>query len=582
MTQEHLIGKQILQLEVDSSKDAYAIQQKMSQLVWRELLPALESLFDNLVHKDLMIRLDTIEIDIGNINLGSGNTNEIVNRIIKLLKETLEDKLRSINNREIIKRTIGKDQFNKGLYSKQNTFSGEVNQNSEIINQNGNGYAKRTDRKENVIVPDEVGQSRRRYYFDAWLYWLQKGVLPSYVITPDDNWIKLVLETLGVDLNAVTILENKLKRHPIAIQRLVLQHSAQDLKSIVELYTGFSQTYILEFLKELKSIHKEQDDAGTPSISSRNLEVEIWKQIFEIIILDRQKLDSIVLGRKVINHAILTEAIYGFEIRKIVRYIVARNRPKDYPILIEVLNDKALVNQIDSIEESTSLDSSPEVKEENPKTKTRVEEEIKSSKEIPKEDTLENELLNTDRAKELKSKKQEVEFEKEELESPQFFNNAGVVLLHPFLSSFFNKLDLLKGNDFVDFKAKSKAIVLLHFLATGQDKPKEYEMVLPKFLCEMEANMPVDHTIQISKEEKEEANNVLQAVISHWGALGDVSSEGLREGFLMRDGKLEKEQTGWKLFIEQKTMDILLDKLPWNLSLIKLPWMKEILKVEWR
>ena len=92
----------------------------------------------------------------------------------------------------------------------------------------------------------------------------------------------------------------------------------------------------------------------------------------------------------------------------------------------------------------------------------------------------------------------------------------------------------------------------------------------------------MDHTITITKEEKKEANNLLQAVIEHWGALGGTSPDGLREGFLTRQGKLEKEQTGWRLYVEQKTLDILLDRLPWNLSLIKLPWMKELLKVEWR
>jgi len=35
------------------------------------------------------------------------------------------------------------------------------------------------------------------------------------------------------------------------------------------------------------------------------------------------------------------------------------------------------------------------------------------------------------------------------------------------------------------------------------------------------------------------------------------------------------------LYIEEKTIDILLDKLPWNLSIIKLKWMDEILTVHW-
>jgi hypothetical protein len=92
----------------------------------------------------------------------------------------------------------------------------------------------------------------------------------------------------------------------------------------------------------------------------------------------------------------------------------------------------------------------------------------------------------------------------------------------------------------------------------------------------------LDHSIHISSAEQAEADHLLAAVIEHWGALGTASPDGLREGFLQREGKLEKRQSGWFLHIENKTLDILLDRLPWNLSLLKLPWMEEILKVEWR
>ena len=165
---------------------------------------------------------------------------------------------------------------------------------------------------------------------------------------------------------------------------------------------------------------------------------------------------------------------------------------------------------------------------------------------------------------------------------PCFFKNAGVVLIHPFLSHLFRKLNLLETNEFKDFESQSKAVLLIHYLATENEHPLEYEMVLPKFLCSMPVNMPIDHTLLITEEEKMEINNVLQAAIEHWGALGNVTPDSLREGFLMREGKLEKEETGWKLHVEQKTLDVLLDKLPWNLSIIKLPWMKDLLKVEWR
>ena len=109
-----------------------------------------------------------------------------------------------------------------------------------------------------------------------------------------------------------------------------------------------------------------------------------------------------------------------------------------------------------------------------------------------------------------------------------------------------------------------------------------YQLILPKVLCGLPLNLPLDYSIQISPAEQAEADHLLSAVIEHWGALGSTSPGGLREGFLQREGKLEKRQSGWLLHIESKTLDILLDRLPWNLSLLKLPWMEEVLKVEWR
>ncbi|NJM16308.1 MAG: hypothetical protein HC896_13870 [Bacteroidales bacterium] len=44
-----------------------------------------------------------------------------------------------------------------------------------------------------------------------------------------------------------------------------------------------------------------------------------------------------------------------------------------------------------------------------------------------------------------------------------------------------------------------------------------------------------------------------------------------------------RRHNGWQLFVEQKTIDILLRRLPmgWGLGTIKYPWMPDILQVEW-
>lgn len=75
---------------------------------------------------------------------------------------------------------------------------------------------------------------------------------------------------------------------------------------------------------------------------------------------------------------------------------------------------------------------------------------------------------------------------------------------------------------------------------------------------------------------------MLQAVISHWNALGGTSVQGLRETFLQREGRLQRDEDAWRLRVAPRPFDMLLDRLPWGYATLKLPWMKEVLHVDWR
>jgi hypothetical protein len=63
--------------------------------------------------------------------------------------------------------------------------------------------------------------------------------------------------------------------------------------------------------------------------------------------------------------------------------------------------------------------------------------------------------------------------------------------------------------------------------------------------------------------------------------LKNTSANGLREGFLKRDGLLTRQDRGWLLRVEKKTLDVLLEKIPWGYGLIRLPWNEYLVTVEW-
>ncbi|HMG13849.1 MAG TPA: contractile injection system tape measure protein [Saprospiraceae bacterium] len=160
-----------------------------------------------------------------------------------------------------------------------------------------------------------------------------------------------------------------------------------------------------------------------------------------------------------------------------------------------------------------------------------------------------------------------------------YINNAGLVLLHPFLSMIFETLKISKENKLLE---PERALCLLYFLTTGRNSPAEYELVLPKILCNMELDKPVESIQPLSQADQDEAENLLKAVIGHWDALRDTSPDALRGTFLYRPGKISRRNdNGWLLQVEHQSFDILLEGLPWGIGMIKLPWMQEMLFVEW-
>ena len=159
--------------------------------------------------------------------------------------------------------------------------------------------------------------------------------------------------------------------------------------------------------------------------------------------------------------------------------------------------------------------------------------------------------------------------------------NAGLVLLNPYLLRLFKRFELISGKEFVDDIAKEKGVFLLQYIANKSSEPEEWELPLNKILCGIPLGVPIKTEIKLTDEEKQICDGLLEAMVKNWGALKNTSEDGLRTSFLMREGTIRKEATGWKLHIEKKVYDILLEKLPWGYSMIQLPWMEMPLHTEW-
>lgn len=166
-------------------------------------------------------------------------------------------------------------------------------------------------------------------------------------------------------------------------------------------------------------------------------------------------------------------------------------------------------------------------------------------------------------------------------ESSLYVENMGLILLHPYLPTFFEALGCLQGGQFNGNQGLEKAVQALHYLARGQPGAAEYQMVFEKILCGIPASFTLSRKIWLGEEDKKEADQMLQSFIHHWDKPGNMSLDTLRETFLQRAGKIILIDGTIQLQLAVQSIDILLNYLPFGIGFIQLPWMKKWIQTQW-
>jgi hypothetical protein len=365
---------------------------------------------------------------------------------------------------------------------------------------------------------------------DQWIFYMRHGYLSWNVLRIDEDWYDKVLESFASDVVAISNLRNLINNNPDSARRIVFQNSIPFLKSIIETLTAENQDRLPQFINELAQIisSSNKNKKQIYSLHQKEVTQKLWVQALQLTISEKVKLKSGEIVLLLLSNNFSTQQLYSKKVKSFL-----------------------LKNKI----EASSL---KQIIKENNKGEDKLKEDISTK-----------ELIEKDRKIEVN-------------EDGIYLSNAGIVLLHPFLNFFFKNLYLVRGEDFIDSVSQLKALQLLHYLATGNTKPEEHELIMAKVLCARPLQKPVNKLGELTDEELHEADDLLLSAIKQWGILKGTSKDGLRESFLQRKGKLFTKNESLHLQVEQSSIDMLLDHLPWNLSIIKLPWMKDILKVEWR
>jgi hypothetical protein len=162
-------------------------------------------------------------------------------------------------------------------------------------------------------------------------------------------------------------------------------------------------------------------------------------------------------------------------------------------------------------------------------------------------------------------------------------DDAGLILLHPFIPVLFNNLGILSPETrTLPENSLPRAAALLHWLLTGEEEVYEFGLTLIKVLLGLATDAPLSVSSGLlTPNDRGEADALLAAAIEHWRALGKTSLAGLRASFLQRRGMLHEVDQGWQLRMEGKSFDVLLGQLPWGISIVKLPWITKPIFTDW-
>jgi len=391
----------------------------------------------------------------------------------------------------------------------------------------------------------------------VFLFFLENGFLPwfgkeSHItsITKKENWGQCIEKPAFVEkLKAVLILEK------LAVERFIYQ---------------FSEEIVLVFLSKINPKIKGQNSAVLRVLAQN--EPTLNQQVLLLLL-------QLSLSDKIGS---MFNALQRF-FRQLKNFVSFERETSGLKTIPESENLLALVELLRNIlPESVVHDPRIEESLEFPRQKS------------PKKEDLIAAFSNADGndgvkiVQKKKSVEENLSFQTEmqssflEKDSDGIaVQNAGLILLHPFLKHFFVKTEVADKHGNLLREKLDLAVQSLHFLATGNENVFEGNLVFEKFLCGLPLKMPVERQSLLDDAIRNEAEVLLKEAITNWKALKNSSPNDLRQLFIQREGKLMQKENQYKLVVERKAQDALLERISWNISMLKLPWRKELIVVEW-
>jgi len=550
--QKHIINKQILEIQLPITANVFEEQQKLSTLYREEWMPIIDTQlstsFGNTEHSSFQI--DTLTIDLGVVQM-----KDLTAVFEEKLKETLEAVEVSQAITEVATEKITEAQNTPlrvlGYFLKTGQIPWWATETSKVFLQEQ--LTVLIEKQEATFIKMLSQLRFNTVYLERFLYtFTTEQVLECLHLLTDISLQKLgLVKKEGLKEVKQQLGKKKKIGNDITIETTFLKTVFYQI-ALVESYESLLKESVAQTLLALgihsTKVHTENRNKNRHPIQlliekQRNLHLDniVWQQFFS-------QLAVFALNPSFFQ--VPSNLLKTFE-KLLVN--IDLDQSKNRQILAEgkKTTEKSIVTITETLLEPIAQHvrlMQKTIQKLQPDTKPMVIEQLQS----PFEDT---DFITV--------------------------QNAGLVLLWPFLQRFFENLELLNHKEFNDAFSKNKAACLLQYIV-DEDEGALFEGVLPlnKVLCGI-ALSDVVVLDPLREEEKTIIEGLLEAVIQRGPHWKNLSIAGFRASYLQREGLLRSREGHWLLQVKKETYDITLEKLPWGFNTVKLPWMNEIILVEW-
>ena len=520
--QHHRIKKQILELQLSSQQGAVELQNKVSEIYYKKIIPLIDSYCSQFSSPDTIHRIKRLEFNLDPIDI-----NNLEEDLVKNIETQIQQQL------------VPAIRHSASLVSTQSQLE------------------------------------RLRYFIQTGTVpWWSEPVSLQVLATDCDRLI-----TTSPDSVKHLLVESC--QNEQYLKRIIYQFPNQILLKLTHLLSASESNFIENYYSDLKILLIQIE--ALQAIPSAQLRLEQWQGLFLILLNHiNQPIDKVKFTRKMLLHiATRLNLNYAFLINSLLEatQIIQRqniqqpNSPLKSKLPV-ILSQIAKPLQTGNLSPEASLtqrlnqlqhyDADFQIGSEEKQSIQELTNDVKKTKDKFNNSSLPPVSINTFS-------------DLDEL----YINNSGLIILAPFLNRFFETIGLVSEQNFINSQLAERAVLILQYLVDGTTDIPESILSLNKVLCGLDLLEPIEAYLEITNQEQTESENILTAVIHHWSILKNTSIDGFRRAFLQRKGKLSQRDGSWLLQVERETYDILLDHIPWSISVIKLSWMDELIYVEW-